>query len=317
MKLSQRVLAASFVALATTGLLFASGHFSINPGDSIPAVLSSHVQGKGTLFLLVSPKSTKSHEALRNAESYLWQPLKDKGFNVVAICVGSNSDAKKLAKDHALTFPVVPDEGRAIYDTLATQGVPRSIIVNGEGRVVDLSEGWAPGMDAKWRSIADDLVAGRVVTPVVGGAYADELGARDIRGTKAPDVPVVEWVNQPPVLDGTEYVLYDFWATWCGPCVQSLGEAEGLHGQFEGMLVTIAVSNEDFNTVSAFVKKQGWKQPIGVDPDGTMMEALEIRGIPHGFLKDPAGKVIWQGHPGTLWRNDAHELKRLMGLLGK
>lgn len=317
MKSMLRILATSLVVFAAASALHASGSFSIKPGESIPEVLASRVEGKGTLFLLVSPNSTKSHAALRNAESYIWQPLKERGFNVTAICVGSDSDAKKLASTLALTFPVVADKDRKIFDSLATAGVPRAIIVDGSGTIVEMSEGWTSGMEAKWRAVGEDLAAGKVVVPTVGSSYAEELGARDIRGEKAPDVPVVSWVNEPPALTGKEYILYDFWATWCGPCIGSLNEAEKLHGQFEGKLVTIAVSNEDLDTVSAAVKKYGWKQPIGVDPEGTMMTALEIRGIPHAFLKDPSGKVIWQGHPSTLWQKDAHEMKRLLGMLGK
>jgi len=317
MKLRLRALTASLILLASPGLLFASGNFSIRGGEPIPSALRAHVEGKGTLFLLVGPKSTKSHDALRQAESYVWQPLKERGFKVVGICAGSKSDAKDLSRNLGLTFPVVADPDRKLYDLLATQGVPRSIIVDANGRIVDLGEGWTPGTEAKWRAVGEELVAGRIVMPTIGSDYSNELGARDIRGTKAPDVPVVEWVNEAPSDLKGQYVLYDFWATWCGPCIQSLGEAEEFHGEFDGRLVTIAVSNEDFETVSGFVKKKGWKQPIGVDPDGTMMEALEIRGIPHAFLKDPDGTVIWQGHPSLLWQNNAKELKFHLGLTGK
>ncbi len=126
-------------------------------------------------------------------------------------------------------------------------------------------------------------------------------------GDKAPAVKVARWVNhEPPALpggkDANKHVfLVEFWATWCPPCKKSIPHLAKLHEKHEkDGLVILGISNEDSSKVSRFVDKK-MKMPyyVGVDDEmatnNTYMK--NIPGIPHAFLVDRSGTVVWAGNP--------------------
>ncbi len=305
------------ISLALCSLLareaVGGGAFTIEPGDGVPAAIRPHLAPGGTLVLLVSPKSPLSLEAMKAAERDIARPLSGKPVGVVAVAVGDEAAARRLKADSGASFHVIADPDRALFSGLATGGVPRAIVVDAGGRAVALHGGFWPGAQAQWRAPLEQLARGGRVVPKPAGRPDENLGAIDIRGKRKPETPVETWITDDPGSLEGKYVLYDYWATWCGPCVQALDTAEGLHARFEGRLVTIAISDEDPQAVRAFVKKKGWKQPIGVDTSRAIPEALEIRGIPHAFLVNPEGIVVWQGHPMELWQNDGRGMAMQLG----
>ncbi|MDX2176375.1 MAG: TlpA family protein disulfide reductase [Candidatus Sumerlaeia bacterium] len=277
---------------------------------------------KATLVLFAGSTSPRSVSALQAVQEYIAAPLAEKGVRVVAVVSGATKEsAEALAKTHLLTFPVLADPDSAMFQAAAERGVPRVLVLDAAGAVRYRGAGFAPGREAEWRAALEAVAEGRAesLPTAGGGGVSEQLGAVDIRGRQAPEVPVEQWINAAPPREdwNGKFVLYDFWATWCGPCISTLKVAESMHHEFDAHLVTVAVSDEDTKTVETFVKKQGWKQPIGVDSKGTMMQQLQIRGIPHGFLADPDGKVVWQGHPMELWGDEGARLRELLGMKAK
>ncbi len=91
-------------------------------------------------------------------------------------------------------------------------------------------------------------------------------------GDKAPPLAVGEWIQGEPVKEfekGKIYVL-DFWATWCGPCVESIPKLNKLQLENADKGVVVigmnCLEDEDSN-VAAFVKKQGKKLTYRVATD--------------------------------------------------
>lgn len=108
---------------------------------------------------------------------------------------------------------------------------------------------------------------------------------------------------------GNVYVV-EFWATWCGPCLQSMPHISQLQEQYQGRVQFIGVSNEDAGTVTEFLGKethggQTWadvlRYTIAVDEDGTTqrdyMGAAQQGGIPCAFIVNKDKKIAWIGHP--------------------
>lgn len=124
-------------------------------------------------------------------------------------------------------------------------------------------------------------------------------------GAQAPEIVAEQWLNA----DGAvrladlkgKVVVIEFWATWCPPCKKSIPHLAKLHAAHaKDGLVILGISNEEVATVEAFVDKK-MKMPyyVGIDDDMQTNDAwLEgVSGIPHAFLVDKSGTVVWAGNP--------------------
>jgi thiol-disulfide isomerase/thioredoxin len=98
-----------------------------------------------------------------------------------------------------------------------------------------------------------------------------------------------------------QVVLVDFWATWCGPCVEQLPHSLELARQLgkRGLaVVTVSVDDPgDSQQVAEFLRSQGAGVAVnlisqfGASPRS--MEAFDIAGgaVPHYKLYDRSGKL--------------------------
>jgi peroxiredoxin len=95
-----------------------------------------------------------------------------------------------------------------------------------------------------------------------------------------------------------KYVLLDFWATGCGPCIENLPELKKVYSEFAGdSFEIIGIAEDDPAWLSQFVTDNGigWSQITQnrqVDGQGTIIKDYGVTGIPTYFLIDPAGKVV-------------------------
>lgn len=98
--------------------------------------------------------------------------------------------------------------------------------------------------------------------------------------------------------DGKPYVI-SFWATWCKPCVKELTAIQDVYQdwQEETGVKLYAVSTDDtrgMSRVAPFVSSKGWDFEVLCDPNGDFKRAMNVVNVPHTFLIDGQGKVVWQ-----------------------
>jgi len=127
-------------------------------------------------------------------------------------------------------------------------------------------------------------------------------------GDKAAKVNVKEWVKGDKVdvtQSGDHVYVVEFWATWCGPCIDSIPHMSELQKKLKGKVTFIGVSTDSAKTVDKvkpFVKKMGDKMnyTVAIDNDRKTadgyMKAFKIIGIPHAFVVQN-GKIVWHQNP--------------------
>jgi len=128
--------------------------------------------------------------------------------------------------------------------------------------------------------------------------HVGNISAKSVKGQPAPPLEVEKWLTAAPDTNG-KFVLVDFWATWCGPCRQSIPHLNSLAKKFGDQLVVVGLSNEKESDVKA-MKSPQMNYAVAIDTQARMQKTLAVRGIPHALLIDPSGVVRFEGHPGYL-----------------
>ncbi|MDD4970197.1 MAG: TlpA disulfide reductase family protein [Paludibacter sp.] len=95
----------------------------------------------------------------------------------------------------------------------------------------------------------------------------------------------------------TDFVLVDFWASWCGPCMQFLPELQSFYAKHKGAsLEILGVSLDDSKeawTSTVASKKINWK--LVSDLKGWKCagsRAYAVNSIPATVLIDKSGKIV-------------------------
>ncbi len=127
-------------------------------------------------------------------------------------------------------------------------------------------------------------------------------------GDPAPPLVQGDYVQGEPIekMEAGQIYVVEFWATWCGPCVDAIPHVNALQRQYADNGVVMIGQNvweDDTSAVKPFIEKMGddMTYRVAFDEDGKMaetwMEAAEQNGIPAAFIVDREGVIAWIGHP--------------------
>jgi peroxiredoxin len=99
-------------------------------------------------------------------------------------------------------------------------------------------------------------------------------------------------------------VVLDFWATWCGPCVESMPHLDELNKQMSARGVRIFAVNlrETKQQVEKFLSDQKLGLPVLFDTDGKVGDLFKVQGIPQTVVigKDGVVRKVMVGYgPGA------------------
>ena len=88
-------------------------------------------------------------------------------------------------------------------------------------------------------------------------------------------------------------VYLDFWASWCGPCRQSLPQLEKLRNEIKARGFEVIAINVDENPQDGlnFLKKYPVTYPIVQDSHGVLAQLYDVKGMPSSYLIDRKGVV--------------------------
>ncbi len=94
-------------------------------------------------------------------------------------------------------------------------------------------------------------------------------------------------------------MVISFWATWCKPCAKELDAIMEVYEEWqeETGVEIYAVSIDDSRAVrrvGPYANGKGWEYNILLDTNGELKRALNVGAIPHTFLIDGEGSIVWQ-----------------------
>ncbi|MCK4502460.1 MAG: redoxin domain-containing protein [Desulfuromonadales bacterium] len=127
-------------------------------------------------------------------------------------------------------------------------------------------------------------------------------------GDQAPEIKISEWVQGEQVtsqiIEENEFTILEFWSSWCSACQEAVPHMTKIHHDFINYGVTvIGISDQDSETVHDFVAEMGdtMAYPVAVDDQEqttqAYLKAFNVDTIPHAFVINNQGQVIWHGNP--------------------
>ena len=91
-----------------------------------------------------------------------------------------------------------------------------------------------------------------------------------------------------------KYVILDFWATWCGPCLMELPLLQEFYETYGNQVEIIAVSSDQANKanqIAGIVRDKGLTFPVIHDSSGKIGNLYPTRSIPYLIFIDLDGTV--------------------------
>jgi peroxiredoxin len=87
-------------------------------------------------------------------------------------------------------------------------------------------------------------------------------------------------------------VVIDFFATWCGPCIESMPHVEAMHKKLAGQgLVVFGVSNESKDIVARAAERFHVTYPLASDEDEGASSSYQVFALPTMVVIDRKGVV--------------------------
>ena len=93
--------------------------------------------------------------------------------------------------------------------------------------------------------------------------------------------------------------LIDFWATWCGPCIESIPHLNELVGKYKNIKF-ISITYEPADLIKKFLKDHPMKSEVGLDDDFKIFRSYNAWAIPNVVMINSKGKIAGRIHPNNL-----------------
>jgi thiol-disulfide isomerase/thioredoxin len=119
-----------------------------------------------------------------------------------------------------------------------------------------------------------------------------------------------------------KYVLVNFWATWCSPCVREMPALDRLASKLAKNLVVVAVSQDEGGAVQVrpFLEKLNVRNlHIVYDTDKKSFRDYGLRGLPTTVLISPRGILVARLEGEATWDVGllAKQVEDLIGVAGE
>ncbi|OGO61199.1 MAG: hypothetical protein A2032_04740 [Chloroflexi bacterium RBG_19FT_COMBO_49_13] len=113
-------------------------------------------------------------------------------------------------------------------------------------------------------------------------------------GMEAPDFRLTSIYGESMRLSElhSRAVMLNFWASWCGPCVDEMATLQAYAEKYaQGLIILGINADEPRRDVVDFVEQHSLSFPILLDPDSRVQNLYNIRAFPTSYFIDQDGFV--------------------------
>ena len=105
-------------------------------------------------------------------------------------------------------------------------------------------------------------------------------------------------VNVASLAQQSKPVILSFFATWCKPCMRELKAINDLYPDWQDetgveMYIVSTDQGQDVQKVKPLVNGNGWEFNVLLDPNGELKRALNVINIPHLFVLNSKGDIVY------------------------
>jgi RNA polymerase sigma factor (sigma-70 family) len=147
------------------------------------------------------------------------------------------------------------------------------------------------------------------VPPIPGGVSDDPLDLGNLEpapvtarslavGDRAPDFAVMTWDGRELQLADLKgkFVIIDFWATWCAPCIAELPNLRTIYDTYSAdrrfAMVSLSLDEQPADLESFMrSRKFPWANAL-IGPNSPIAAAYDATAIPATFLVGPDGRIL-------------------------
>ena len=127
------------------------------------------------------------------------------------------------------------------------------------------------------------LLALGPIVPRLAAADALQYALQDVEGT-------TQSLNQ----YRNRWVIVNFWATWCGPCIREIPELMAFADRHSEQVQVLGIAFEKtpIDEIRAFVAEFGVSYPVLLIGEQPLVPMEPLKGLPSTFLISPKGQVV-------------------------
>lgn len=170
-----------------------------------------------------------------------------------------------------------------------------------------------PYLSIRQRAVVAGALALMLMLPALTASAADSAGPQALWASTLPDVA---GHNQALAQYKGHPLVVNFWASWCGPCVQEMPELSAIQNQYSQKGIQfIGIGIDSADNIRGFLKKLSVSYPIYVAGFGGADLARAFGnsagGLPYTVVIDRNGKVRYS----KLGQINAAELRQALNTL--
>jgi thiol-disulfide isomerase/thioredoxin len=143
-------------------------------------------------------------------------------------------------------------------------------------------------------TLARRLLAGTFAALLIAGSFSAQAAGFDIVDTQGHHHRLADYKGR--------WVVVNFWATWCMPCVQEIPELTAFaRAHPDVVVIGVALDVADPDTVKRFAASHGLAYPLVISDDAVERQLGSQVALPVTRIYDPEGRVAYD-RPGRIDR---------------